>query len=162
MLAIDRWRKWQPSDKKLDDSPGIEPSKPPEPTFEGFGGSASKQMQNFSEREPDAPDAWREDFARWKAERCIHRGGRDDWGGIGCLWVDFCEWAVKHDSVRCQRRTLELLLKDAGYRLKDGFASGLVLAEDVKPGYVLHPEVLLGDADGHGFGVVDTRRSKHP
>ena len=131
MLAIDRWRKWQPSDKKLDESPGYEPSKPSEPTFGGFEGSDSRKIQNFSESVPDAPQAWREDFARWEAENCIHREGRDDWGGIGCLWVDFCEWAVSHNSVRCDRRTFERLLADDGFRCAEGMVAGLVLRVDL-------------------------------
>ncbi|MGC1361018.1 MAG: hypothetical protein WA826_07580 [Silvibacterium sp.] len=64
MVAIDRWRKWRPSDEKFEESHGCEPPKPPKPTFEGFEGSTSGQIQNLSERVLDAPDAWREDFAR--------------------------------------------------------------------------------------------------
>jgi hypothetical protein len=131
MLAIDRWRKWQPWDKKFDDFPGYEPSKPSETTFEGFEGSHPEQMQTFSEPVADAPEIWRKDFARWKAENCIHREGRDDWGGIGCLWVDFCEWAVEHDSVDCDRRTLERLLADDGHRCVEGMVAGLVLRVDL-------------------------------
>src|SRR5271157_3919785 len=40
------------SDEKFDESPGCEPPKPSEPTFEGFEGSTSGQMQNFSDAPP--------------------------------------------------------------------------------------------------------------
>jgi len=32
---------------------------------------------------PHDPAEWREDFARWMAEDCIHRAGREDSAGIG-------------------------------------------------------------------------------
>jgi hypothetical protein len=140
MVAIDRWRKWQPSTKKFGDFPGSGPSKPTEPTIEGFEGPESRQMQNFSERVPDAPDPWREDFARWKSNYCIHRECRDDWGGIGCLWVDFCGWAAKHDSVHCERQTFERLLTDEGYRCVEGMVAGLVLRVDLDAALCAGPE----------------------
>lgn len=140
MVAIDRWRKWQPSAEKFDDPPGCEPSKPSIESFGGLGGLNSGETQNFSEGVADAPDAWRKDFARWKAENCIHRKDRDDWGGIGCLWVAFCEWAVKHDSVRCERRTFERLLADDGYRCVEGMAAGLVLRVDLGAALGAAPE----------------------
>jgi hypothetical protein len=78
------------------------------------------------------PAAWKEDFDRWRAENCAYREGRDDWGGIGCLWVAFCEWAVKHDSVHCERQTFERLLADDGYRCVEGMVAGLVLKVDLE------------------------------
>jgi hypothetical protein len=78
------------------------------------------------------PEPWAEDFFRWIPERCISREGREDWGGVGCLWVDFCEWAVQNDSVPCQRKTFEQLLQDAGFPVEDGMACGLVLAGDLE------------------------------
>lgn len=145
MLAIDRWRKWQPSDEKFGESPGCKPTKPTEPAFVSFDGSTSGQMQNFSDRPPDVPDAWRDDFIRWARERCAHREGREDWGGIGCLWVDFCEWTASNNSVPCQRLTFERLLQDAGFRLRDGMASGLVLKVDL---WALSPIPAAPEASG--------------
>jgi len=52
MLAIDRWRKWRPSDEKFDESPGCEPTKLTEPAFGGFVSSSPGQMQNFSDAPP--------------------------------------------------------------------------------------------------------------
>ena len=130
MLAIDRWRNWRPSGEKFEGFPECEPAKPPEPTFEGFEGATSEQIQNFSDRPPDAPDAWREDFGRWMTANCIRREDREDWGGIGCLHVDFCEWAVLNDSVPCQRSTFERLLEDAGFQCVDGMTGGLLLRTD--------------------------------
>lgn len=132
MVTIDRWRNWQPSNEKFGTSPECEPPKPPKPTFEGFEGSISEQTQNFSDRPPDAPDAWREDFSRWKIENCVHRDGREDWGGVGCLWVDFCEWAVSNDSVPCQRATFERLLEEAGFSCAEGMVAGLLLRADLE------------------------------
>jgi hypothetical protein len=132
MSAIDRWRKWQPSEEKFEKSPGCEPPKPPQPTFEGFEGTTLGQLQDFSVGVTEASDAWREDFNRWKAENCAHSEGRDDSGAIGYLWVDFCEWAVEHGSVPCQRRTFERLLQDAAFPLKDGMAAGLLLRADLE------------------------------
>lgn len=43
-----QWRNWRPSDEKFEESPECEPPKPSEPTFEGFEGSTSGQVQNFS------------------------------------------------------------------------------------------------------------------
>ncbi len=133
MLAIDRWRNWRPSDEKFEDFPGCEPPKPSKTTFEGFEGSASGQIQNFCES--DDPDhdtaAWWQDFNRWRAERCIRRGGREDWGGVGRLLVDFAEWCAAHDAVPPTRGDFERLLSDAGAEIQDGLARGLVLKVDL-------------------------------
>lgn len=63
MLAIDRWRKWRPSDEKLEESPGCEPPKPSESTFEGFEGSTSRELPNYSDVPSDDPTERREPFA---------------------------------------------------------------------------------------------------
>ena len=83
MLTIDRWRNWRPSDEKFEDSPGCELTKLTKVVSVSFVSSTSEQMQNFSDRPPDAPDAWREDFARWMAKNCVHREGREDWDSVG-------------------------------------------------------------------------------
>lgn len=132
MLAIDRWRNWRPSDEKFDESPGCEPPKPAEPAFEGFEGSTSEQIQNFSDRPPDAPDAWREDFNHWRAERCVSRSGYEDAGSVAGLLVNFAEWCIAHDAVPARRETFEALLRDAGFPLMDGLACGLVLKVDME------------------------------
>ncbi len=131
MLAIDRWRNWRPSDEKFDESPGCEPSKPSEPAFEGFEGSTSEQIQNFSDRPPHVPDAWREDFNRWRAEWCVSRSGYEDAGSVACLLVNFAEWCIAHNAVPCTRATFETLLEDSGFRCADGMAAGIVLKVDL-------------------------------
>jgi hypothetical protein len=92
----------------------------------------------------DSPDAWRLDFARWRAERCVSRQGYKDSAGIGCLLLSFAEWCVAHEGVPCQRAVFETLLEEAGFRCVDGMAAGLVLRVDLEA--VLHsqaaPEVL--------------------
>ena len=108
------------------------PAAPSEPTFEGFEGSTSEQIQNFTDRPPDAPDAWREDFAKWKVENCIHREGREDSAGIGCLLLDFAEWCIVHESVPCQRAVFETLLEEAGFCRAEGMAAGIVLKADLE------------------------------
>lgn len=132
MLAIDRWRNWRPSEERFDESPGCEPPKPSEPTFEGFEGSTSGQMQNFSDRPPAAPDAWLGDFNRWRAERCVSRSGYEDAGSVACMLVNFAEWCIAHDAVPARRETFEALLRDAGFPLMDGLACGLVLKVDLE------------------------------
>lgn len=57
MWAIDRWRNWQPSLKKFDDSHGCGPSKPSKLSFGGFEGSRSEQTQNSSEQCVRSKDA---------------------------------------------------------------------------------------------------------
>jgi len=118
MLAINRWRKWQP--KKFEITPESEPSKPTEPTFEGFEGSTLGQMQNFSDRPPD-----REGFKRWAVERCAGSPERSE--RVGSLLVDFAEWCAGHHGVPCQRVAFERLMQEAGFRLRDGEAAGLLL-----------------------------------
>jgi hypothetical protein len=64
-------------------------------------------------------------------ERCAHREGKDDWGGVGVMHVDFCEWTVNHESVPCTRETFETLLRDAGFFVVNGMARGLFLRADL-------------------------------
>ena len=78
------------------------------------------------------PDAWSEDFARWIAENCISRPDRDDGASIRCLLLDLAEWCIGHDSVPCQCLVLEFLLQDAGFKLTEGFAVGLILKVDLE------------------------------
>lgn len=134
MLTCDRWRNWNPADEKFADSPESEPAKPSEPTFEGFEGATSEQRPNFSAAFPNpTPAAWWEDFVRWTAENCAHREGKDDWGGIGALLVDFAEWCVSRAAVPCWcRATFEQLLWDAGFRCDEGMVAGLVLRADLE------------------------------
>jgi hypothetical protein len=156
MLAIDRWRNWHPSNERYGEYPGCEPSKPTEAAFEGFEGSSSTQIENFSDLPPDAPDAWKKDFKRWKAENCIYRAGREDSGGIGFLLVDFAEWCAAHNAVPCTRATFELLLRDAGFPLTDGLARGLVLRVDVEAVSLLQGAVQ--DSGTPARAAVEKRR----
>jgi len=137
MLTIDRWRNWRPSDGKFDEPLKYQPPKPTEHYFEGFEGSTPGRMQNFSDVPPDHdPEAWSEDFARWMAENCICRMGREDAGAIGTLLSDFAQWCVEHDAVPCQRRVFEKLLTQAGFRCVEGMATGLLLRVDLEA--ILH------------------------
>jgi hypothetical protein len=95
-------------------------------------------------------EAWAEDFAAWMKERCAHREGKDDWGGIGGMLVDFGEWAVGHNSVPCTRLVLEALLRAAGFHVANGMVQGLVLRIDLEaifPGSTANDE-----AREHGDG----------
>lgn len=78
------------------------------------------------------PEDWSAEFAAWVKERCAHREGKDDWGGVGALLVDFGEWAVSHNSVPCTRLVLEALLRDAGFHVANGMVQGLVLRVDLR------------------------------
>lgn len=133
MLTIDRWRKWRPSDEKFEESPGCEPPKPSEPTFEGFEGSTSGQMQNFSDAPPEhGPAEWRAPFAQWLDSVCVH--DPRCWGGVGRLHVAFCEWAIAQDDVPCTRFTFECLLRESGFVIDEivevALVSGLTFRED--------------------------------
>lgn len=116
----------------------------------------------LQEREmPDHdPAAWAEDFHRWAMTRCRFKDRC--FGETGALLSDFGEWATQHDSVPMRRETFEALLRDQGFFFADGLVYGLILAEDLKPGCVLHPDVLLGDGSGFGAGIVDSRRGRKP
>jgi hypothetical protein len=81
---------------------------------------------------PDAPDAWREDFIRWALERCVLREDYEDSQSVGSLLIDFAEWAIDHDAVPAPRDAFEALLEEAGFRLKDGMAMGIVLKADLE------------------------------
>jgi hypothetical protein len=76
-------------------------------------------------------EVWARDFGVWMKARCTHREGKDDWGGVGAMVVDFGEWAVSHHSVPCTRLVLEALLRDAGFAVVDGMVGGLVLLTDL-------------------------------
>jgi hypothetical protein len=91
----------------------------------------SEILDLLSDRSPDAPEACREDFAGWIAANCLRREGRDDWGGIGALLVDFAEWCVTHNVIPCRRAAFERLLQDAGFRINEGMVGGLVLGADL-------------------------------
>jgi hypothetical protein len=133
MLTINRWRNWRASDEKIEESPRNEPSKPPKPTFEGFDGSVSPEMQIFSD-----PQAWQADFGRWRAERCVSRPGCEDSQSVGSLLLDFAEWCVGHRAVPADRQVFEQLLTGAGFLLKDGMAIGVILRMDLQA--VLHSQ----------------------
>ena len=132
MLAIDRWRNWRPSDEKYGEDPECEPSKPSKPTFAGFEGSTLAQIQKFSDRPPDEPDARQEEFTVWALERCALRDDWEDSASIACLLLDFAEWCIAHESVPCQRVVFETLLEEAGFRCANGMAAGMVLKVDLE------------------------------
>jgi hypothetical protein len=135
MLTIDRWRKWRPSDEKFEESPGCEPPKPSEPTFEGFEGSTSGQMQNFSDAPPElGPAEWRAPFAQWLDSVCARHPRT--FGGVPALHLAFCEWEIARQGVPCTRETFELLLREMGFLIGEVaglvLVSGLTFREDVK------------------------------
>ena len=83
----------------------------------------------------DVPDLaeWQGDFDDWKAQRCVHREDKDDWGGISALLVDFAEWCVARNAVPCSARaTFEQLITAAGFHLNEGMVAGLVLRVDLE------------------------------
>ena len=77
---------------------------------------------------PDDPAAWEAAFASWVKSACVRHDR--SFGGIGCLYVHFAEWAITHDAVPCTRQTFEVLLTKGGFLLCDGMVSGLILHED--------------------------------
>jgi hypothetical protein len=132
MLEIDRWLKWQPSPKKLDVSPGCEPSKPAKQHSGSFGGSVSEETQDFSEHAVVASNALREDFARWLDSACVCA---PRWfGGVSRLHIAFCEQEVQRGRVPSTRNTFERLLAERGFLIGEVagvvLVSGLVFRED--------------------------------
>jgi hypothetical protein len=131
MLTIDRWRKWRPSDEKFEESPGCEPPKPSEPTFEGFEGPIPEETKIIS-APGDNLAAWRPDFDRWRTERCVSRSGREDSQSVASLLIDFAEWCAAHNVDAPCREPFERLLSGSGCPLKDGLAVGIVLKVDLE------------------------------
>jgi hypothetical protein len=129
MLSIDRWRKWQPSNKKFDDSPGREPSKPPIPTFEGFEGSIPRKTQNFTGPAANVQDTQATHFDHWVSERCVKSDRL--FSAIGNLQIDFNVWAAEQGRKHCERPQFELLLLRGGYLVAEGLTSGLMLHSDL-------------------------------
>lgn len=88
--------------------------------------------QHGSMNNPD-PAAWKEDFDRWLKERCIHREGREDYGGVGALWRDFVEWSITNQEVPATREVFEQLLDAAGWTITSyQLVAGLVLRSDLQ------------------------------
>jgi hypothetical protein len=138
MPGTDRWRKWRPAEEEFDTTAKRELPKLTEPisqvdegSFVSSGSSNFRQTPNFSGMAHHDHEAWSGDFAIWMKERCVHREGRDDRGGIGVMLLDFAEWAMTHDSVPCTRQTFETLLLDAGFLVANGMACGLFLKADL-------------------------------
>lgn len=77
------------------------------------------------------PAEWLDDLCEWVQTRCTLREGRDDWGGLGILHVDFAKWSVDNGRVPCTRITFEALLRDEGFLIHDGLVQGIVLTEDL-------------------------------
>lgn len=136
-MTIDRWRKWSKTEKLIGKNAEIEPSKPSEATFGGFEGSVLAKIPinlcpsgTFSLPEY-APGAWQEDLDRWLPERCLHRDGYEDYGGVGSLWRDFVEWSLANNEVPCPELAFAPLLKAAGWEIVNNMVCGLFLREDL-------------------------------
>lgn len=106
------------------------------------------------------PAAWAEDFHRWALSRYRFQDRR--FSEISVLHIDFCKWQEDRKDVPCTRETFERLLRVAGFFFADGKVYGLVLAEDIKPWCILHPDVLHGEKSDPPDIVptVDLRRSR--
>lgn len=127
---IDRWLNWHPSDKKIDESPGSEPTKPTKPSFVSSVSSNRERIQNFLGQPAHDPAAWAEDFQRWALDRCCFKDR--SFGGIGALHTNFCEYQIARNDVPCQRNTFEALLSHAGFFHADGLIYGLILKAEYK------------------------------
>lgn len=80
------------------------------------------------------PAEFREPFARWMDVACV-RSTRC-FGGVGCLHIAFCEWAIDHDDDPCSRDTFERLLEELGFLIGEVagvvLVSGLTFTEDIQ------------------------------
>jgi hypothetical protein len=72
---------------------------------------------------PPDPAEWREPFDRWLDSICVR--DRRCWGGVGCLHIAFCEWAIAQNDVPCTRFTFECLLRELGFLIDE--IAGVVL-----------------------------------
>jgi hypothetical protein len=77
------------------------------------------------------PMAWAEDIAAWALERCASRENYEDSGGIGALLLDCAEWCIAHNTVPPTRAVLVELLRRAGFEIRDGLVSNLILKSDL-------------------------------
>ena len=134
MMAVawrSKWLDWQPGNEII--STFLEPklTKPTKPTSVSFVRAKSGEAQIISDPADDSA-AWRAGFCGWMALACVVRDRC--FGGIGSLYIQFCEWTIAHNAAPCTRETFEVLLTNAGYSLADGMVSGLILAEDWESG----------------------------
>jgi hypothetical protein len=126
MQSIDYWLNWTPGKQIIEEHSKAELTEPTKPSSVGSVSSLPGRVPIIS------PEAWSADFDVWLQARCVHRQGRDDWGGVGPMLVDFGQWAVSHNSVPCTRLVLEALLRDAGFHVANGMVRGLVLLGDLE------------------------------
>lgn len=66
----------------------------------------------------------------WISERCVHREGYDDWGGLQVLWRDFNDWCVKSRTPLAFYALFWNCIQWRGHRIENGMVSGLFLRED--------------------------------
>jgi hypothetical protein len=87
-----QWLDWQPSPRIIEKSLRIEPTKPAEPSFEGFAGSNSGKSSII---EPRASSVWATDFGRWLPTQCRFVDGY--WSPTRDLHADFIGWNIHRD-----------------------------------------------------------------
>ena len=87
--------------------------------------------QHGSMADLDDPELWRDDFLRWMRERCMHREGCEDWGGMGCLHRDFVEWSISVGELPATQEVFIMLLQADGWQIRNNMVSGLFLKEDL-------------------------------
>jgi hypothetical protein len=85
----------------------------------------SKESASRWAKSDQNPEQWREDFYKWALSRCFWRERSFEY--IGYLHADFCEWAIAHDSVPCQREAFERMLADNAFEFADGQIYGMIL-----------------------------------
>jgi hypothetical protein len=130
MLASRRWRDWTPPEK-TETRLEHELTKPPKTVSVSFVSTDLGDSERNTGSEgmpPHDPAEWRKPFARWLDSACV----RDPrcFGGVTCLHIAFCEWAIAHDDVPCTRVTFERLLRELEFLISDGMVSGLTFLED--------------------------------
>lgn len=125
------WLDWQPSTEKFRKSLEKEPSKPTKPSYGGFEGADSTQIQTFFPLEAQ-PEAYEEGFGRWIKERCIFRDGA--WWGLGALHNDYAIWCDKVGrEVPGSLHVIKWLIRESGFRITDdGLVYGVVLIGDLR------------------------------
>lgn len=124
------WRDWRPPADKVDESIESIPTKPTEMDCDGFVGSDSRRVSEFScSFTGCGPAAWREDFHRWMLGNCTYEGRC--FGGIEELYLSFREWCNAQNEIPCTPPEFTGLLSEAGFFFANGLVSGVVLRGDL-------------------------------
>jgi hypothetical protein len=118
MKLQSKWMIWQPSEKD-------EKNEVPKVPQGGFG-TSDTQVSLHMRISRTYPLDW---LNQWTMTRCVFRDRQ--WGGVKCLYRDYCRWSAEHESSPALEDEFIERLEGAGMILDSyGMVYGLVLEED--------------------------------